>query len=250
MIIDFVYEFDRMSKCNEDFGNMLGKIEERSRYPDIMRDKVDDLMGRLYSMIHEEEINMKGLLNLEEARVAYNQLTKVTNSMQKEFSSGLKGLSMYLKSFERKLSDQYRTALRKYLLEEENKDFSDEFGIIEKLPVPYMMKPDMSFEIKRLDPPEWGQLVKALKKSGDVVEETRMLINCSQMAAEFFDPIKQLVHKNTAIFQFYADNRFKKTKYQMVEALDRFLFRELAKRVNDDESETGIVSIWQNFLTQ
>ena len=249
-MIDFAYEFDRISKCNEDLGYKLSKIEKRIRYPEIIREKADDLMGRLYSWINEEQINSKGLLNPEEAIIAYNQLRKTSDSMQKEFARDLEGLCMYLKSFVSKLSAQYREILGNYLLEEENKDFSGRFGIIEKMHVPYMLKPDMPFEIKEFKPPEWERLVEAMKKNDNCVKGDVIFIDCSQMAAEFFDPIKQSVHRNIAIFQFYADNQFKKTKYQMVEALDRFMFREFAKRVNDGKSEPGIARIWQSFLTQ
>lgn len=249
-MIDFDYEFRRISRCTNEYGKELNEIEESSHYPDIIRAKADDLMFRYFTWINEEVSNSKGLLVYEEAKIAYNILRKTSGSMQKEFARDLEGLSMYLKSFVSKLSAQYREALGEHLLTEEDKDFSHRFGIIEKMQVPYMLKPDMTFEIKELKPFEWEQLVVAMKDEEKGLKRKALCIDCSKMTAEFFDPIKQSVHRNITIFQFYADNQFKRTKYQMVEALNRFMFRELVKRVNGSKSEPGIANIWQTFLTQ
>ncbi len=227
-MINFDYEFNRIDACCVEFAGIIKKAEEDNNYLDTLCCKTNEIREELYVRIGEEEKTSTGYLNPDEAEIAFHQFEKLTNSVQEDLTRSLTALEMYLKADVRKLSKKYRAVLWDYLLEVKKRDFSDEFGIINTLPIPSILNQDKPFTIKGVRSIEWPQILEKLTHTKDSVYLDNNLISLKQLAKESFRPIRESVYKNTAAFKYYAHKQFSLSRLQTETAFYGFMYADLA----------------------
>lgn len=234
---DFYIEFNRIETCCKEFRGIINKIDEYNTYFDSLLQKTNESREMLYMKIDEEEKISTGYLSHDEAEIAFHQFEKISISVQDDLTRSLTALEMYLKADVRKLSKKYRTVLRDYLLEVEKRDFSDEFGIINSLPIPSILNQDKPFAIKGVRFIEWSQIIEKLTHTKDSDYLENNLISLKQLARESFKPIRESVYKNTASFKYYAHKQFSLTRLQTETAFYGFMYADLAFKGEEKGNE-------------